>query len=550
MIFISRSIFVSLLLVLSNGGAESIKYLQWWDEYLPTREEAPTSLIYNQKMMIEFDLDLNNDGVKNDMSLCRPFKIDQTFNPPAMCPRDQRWKNYRADRPSGRFYGGVTANFLNVSDVTEVNKEGEVVPKIHTFSQDTVQNDGASPNLYSERFPHNITRALNASSSLFWADMTLFVVDPSWTETGKVFYSTEDAAVNFSSLFLWKKEDFINGGASAKNITFDATSNLMVDLIRHWRNIEDGRFVVQDGEQFWISEYSFEKLRSGYTISLNPLNSRWAKYYPQDCDLAINLAEVEFEPHEFTDVQAAGVYLARYDYMPSTHRDTLGLMFAYDNFQIFATNNPTDDISQRTIPTVDVKVIPSFAFDNTLQPIESKALFATGVSVNGSPIQVYASDQLDIRGVIIPEPGHVGKTADIVVAIGYLPSMNAPIEALQTFMLNSKGNIVEWNRNIDNLTGLELNVTLTPEYRVQILPVSVTRFKNFTMMDSVVLGCDERPITYTGILGVVGVLQIYYGYMLETGELVYSQQPIVVELLPDPVAEEPDPTSENTASES
>jgi hypothetical protein len=542
----SRLIFFNLLLFASYSWAESVKYLQWWDEYLPTREEQPTSLDYQGNYLITHHLDINDDGIENDTQICRPFDINIPFNPIPMCPHIASWASYRDDRPSGRFYGSFTTNFINVSDLKTINVNGDERYAIRKLSQPTVQNDGASPNLYSTRYPHNITRALNRNSDVFWADMTLFVVDPEWTPTSQAFYSVDDAAVNFSAFFLWKKKDFINGGASAENIVFDATSNIMVDLTRHWKNVEDARFIVQDGEQLWISEYVFEQLRTGYTIALNPLNSRWAKYNPQGCDISIDLETIEFVEHDFTDVQGVGAYFARYSYMPSD-QEPESLVFIFDNFQLFATNKPTDSPSERTIPSVDVKVMPSFAFDEQLQPIESETIFSTGVSVNGSPIQAYASDQLDIRGVIRPQEEHIGKQADIIALIGYLPSRDADPSELQAFILNSKGAIAAWNGNLENLAALESNVMLTPEYRVQLFPVSIGRFKNFSTMNSVVLGCDERPATYTGVIGFPGVYQFYYGYMLETGELVYAQQPIIVELLPDP---QDDATNESNDADS
>ncbi|MEK7991848.1 MAG: hypothetical protein VSS52_012635, partial [Thiotrichaceae bacterium] len=527
-----RFIFFNLLLFASYSWAESVKYLQWWDEYLPTREELATSLSYRGDYVVTHHLDLNDDGIENDTRICKPLKIDTPFNPVPMCPRDFNWANYREDRPSGRFYGAFNANFINTSSL-KTTSYGKEVYAIRKLSQPTVQNDGASPNLYSTKYPHNIARALNRYSDIFWADMTLFVVDPNWTQPAKAFYSVDDASTNFSAFFLWKKEDFVNGGASADNIVFDATSSLKIDLTRHWKNMEDARFIVQEGEQMWISEYVFDELTSGYIISLNPLDSRWAKYNPQDCDLAINTETIKFVEHEFTDVQGAGAYFARYTYMPSD-QEPQNLAFIFDNFQLFATNNPTDAPSKRSIPSVDVKVAPSFAFDEQLQAVMSETLFSIGSAVNGGLIQAYASDQLDIRGVITPQEEHIDKQADIIVVIGYLPNRDADLSELQTFLLNSKGMIASWNGSLEGLAALEMNVTLTPEYRVQLFPVSIERFKNYSTMDSVVLGCDERPITYTGVIGQPGVYQFYYGYMLEYGELVYSQQPITIELLPDP----------------
>lgn len=508
------------------------------------RDELTTSINYGRKFDVEQYLDLNDDGVENDTRVCKPFNLTEPFNPPPMCPRDKKWANYRDDRPSGQFYGGISANFLNVSHLTRTNSKGKEEPAIMRYSQDTVQNDGASPNLYKERYPHNTMRALNSNSDLFWADMTLFVVDPEWTRTAQSFYSVDDAAVNFSALFMWKKADFVNGGASADKIVFDKTSNIMVDLTRHWVNIEDARFVLQDGDQLWISEYQFKYLEAGHTIALNPLDSRWAKYEPQDCDMAIDADTLEFEKHEFTDVQAVGTYLASYSYLTSD-RDPESLVFIFDNFQLYATTEPTDDKAERNFDSVDVKLAPSLALDSELQPTQNRSLFSVGVAVNGRSIQARASDQLDIRGVIRPDTKHIGQKADIIALVGYAPSSDTPPEQMRAFMINSIGELQPWDNKLENLVALEPDITLTPEYRVQLFPVSIARFKNELTMDSVVLSCDERPATYTGVVGIPGILQFFYAYRLETGELVYSRQPITVELLPDPVVEEPEEEAED-----
>jgi hypothetical protein len=525
-------VFFMIFMVSSPVVAESVKYLQWWDEYVPKQSELPTSLAYDRERIIEHFLDIDGDGVENDTMVCKPFNMEELFTPTPMCPRIGSWANYRTDRPSGKFYGGIRVNFLNASHVVENDGQGNLHHVFIRPAQDTVQHDGASPNLYNERFPHNITRALNRFSDLFWADMTLFAVDPGWTKVSRAFFDLKDGGVNFSALFFWKKEDFVNGGASAEKIVFDATSNIKVDLTRQWDNVEDARFVVQDGEQLWISEYQFEYLRTGYTISLNPLHSRWALYQPADCDLAVDIDKLEFIEHEFTDVQGVGAYFATYSFMTS-NQDPTRMVFIFDNFQLFATDKPTNAPSERTVATVDVKLVNGLAIDKDLQPIATRSKFAMGAAVNGGMIRAKASDQLDIRGVIRPEPKHVGQKADIVAVIGYLPHINAKMEDLSAFMLNSRGLVLEWDQNLANLTALKWDVELTPEYRVQLLPVSITRFKHSAAMNSVVLSCDERPLTYTGIIGAEGILQIYYGYRLKSGELVYSSQPIMVELQPD-----------------
>lgn len=530
--------------------ADSVKYLQWWDEYLPQREESTAALGYNRDYTIKHFQDYNDDGVANDTIICQPFRLDQYFNPPQQCPQEGSWDHYRTDRPSAVFYGGMEAKYLNVSDITRTNRDDEEVPLFSRFPQSTVQNDGATMNAYNTRFPHNIRRALFKNGGPFWADITLFVLDPAWTTISKAFYEKADSKANFAAVFLWKKENFVNGGASAEKIVFDETSKIMVDMTRQ-PTAEQGRFVLQEQGQLWISEHFFT-VDESVTRQLNPLASKWAKYHPEGCDIAFDEDAATFVDHTFTDVQAAGVYLANHEFVRplDDEGEPHKLVFIFDNFQLYATEQSvvdqatdqaqTEDKAEedtvRTIefprnPDHDVIAYPGLMITPDNEIKTSETTFSQGITVNGSKTTIRSHDQLDIRGVIRPVEAHLEQPVDIFVIVGHRPH---PQAEWSLFMLDDQGGAERWNGDIAELIAFVPEVTLTPEYRLQILPVSIEHFKKRKeTMDNLLLGCEPRPLTFNGVVGdVTGEVGIYYGYRLAEGSVVFNKSPISFDIVP------------------
>jgi hypothetical protein len=509
--------------------AESVKFLQWWDEYFPQKfEYGSVAYGYSRKTESQQHQDVNGDGVYNDALVCKKFSLTDFLNPYPQCFSDSK-KNqrYRIDRPSAQFYGGMVTRFTNVSHLTEKNKKGEDVPIFNSVGQATVQpTEGAQPNLYDPKYPEN-TRRLGIWG-LGWADMTyhLNLYGPLF----KTFDATEKAEINFSAVFLWKKEDFVNGGASANVITFDNTSKLSVDVARFRANVEECRFVVQDGNQLWISEYAYIVEGSPpATAKLNPLDSHWAIYNPSGCDIEFN-REAVFIKHTFKDVQAVGVYFATYEF---AHKKT-GLSF--DNIQVYATSKPSPEMP------IEPNLIGN-AIDSEGNSVSTDAKFSRGISVSSDTVTVRSSDQMDIRGVITVDSNHVGKEAEILVVVGYKPTS---IEKESFFMFLKEGKILPWDGNIANLVAYEetdlvndgdgklvkQNIILAPERRVQLFPVTLSAFRD-NELDTILLGCEERPLTYLGLLNDVppGLLRFFFGYRLkEDGTIVYSSESINVRI--------------------
>jgi len=146
-------------------------------------------------------------------------------------------------------------------------------------------------------------------------------------------------------VWIWKKEDFINGGDKYP-VTFDGNSRVAVFLSRTYpvneeqarRRIAEGKIpkdarpcvdtyanqqiavvprekwggwetvhlVVQDGAQFYVAEPAFEPIQQTL-IEVSPMKVKWTKYNPKGpWDFEFNHKEAMFEPHEFKDVRAAG----------------------------------------------------------------------------------------------------------------------------------------------------------------------------------------------------------------------------------------------------
>jgi len=118
-------------------------------------------------------------------------------------------------------------------------------------------------------------------------------------------------------VWLWKKDDFLNHG-NDHAVTFDDQSLLALHVSRYWDDVDGGRWVVQDGDDFYISEATFgtaedikrrgEKTR--LTWMQHPTKTRWAVYTPEaPYDIRFDAAKAVFKEHALEDVTATGFYI-------------------------------------------------------------------------------------------------------------------------------------------------------------------------------------------------------------------------------------------------
>ena len=205
------------------------------------------------------DLDLDGDGQADDCIGFWEFSLDNPLNPVS--------PHWDTEAASSIFYGGFTGFFTNkqrncfTEMCTNVDHPGDNINMMVTGNNDPYRCYG---------------------------------------------------------IWLWKKEDFINGG-NANRVGFDDRSKLGLHIARYWTGLDEGRYVVQDGDRFYISEFTFagdsypgQGRGRGVTHVLHPTRTRWAEYNPRPPhDIVFDGKQAAFTEHDFRDVRTVGYYAAK-----------------------------------------------------------------------------------------------------------------------------------------------------------------------------------------------------------------------------------------------
>jgi len=134
--------------------------------------------------------------------------------------------------------------------------------------------------------------------------------------------ANEDVAssgLRFYFVPVWIKKDFLNGGDRYK-VTFDENSFFGSLCTRgYWIGFDDVRYVVKDGDQFYISDTKQYHIRAGNWTNdepgsifpFRPAEATWAEYNPMGHIMHFDPQGAEFVKRRFEDVQAVGWYLAK-----------------------------------------------------------------------------------------------------------------------------------------------------------------------------------------------------------------------------------------------
>lgn len=114
---------------------------------------------------------------------------------------------------------------------------------------------------------------------------------------------------------LWKKGDFMNGGDQYP-VSFDEESKLAYLVMRYYMGVEGFRFVVRNGDRFYISEKTFHGSgtplgdNGGVAHTIYPVKEKWAEYNPQaPYKIDFDPSKAVFKPVPFDNVTAFGWYL-------------------------------------------------------------------------------------------------------------------------------------------------------------------------------------------------------------------------------------------------
>jgi len=253
--------------------------------------------------------DLDGDGERDDCIGYLPFSIDVPMHPSPYV--------WDTEADNAMFYGGFTGFFLNQQK--------------HGFTEMSTN------------------------------------VDHAWRDDINMMAHNGKDGYRAYGLWLWKKEDFRNGGAEYR-VTFDDGSHLALHISRYWTGLDEGRWVVKDGERFYISEATFAGCNKGKgkTHVVVPTRTNWAAYAPQEKSVVFDKAKAKFAPHLFQNIQAVGYYICKDTFSKS------GTGVKLDAFEVTATVHrpvrPSETLSMVKIKGGLESGVPPFFMSTTEVP--------------------------------------------------------------------------------------------------------------------------------------------------------------------------------------
>lgn len=218
-----------------------------------------------------------NGTLENDSVSAWPFSLTVPLNPPGL--------DYDTDAKSAVFYGGLTVYGLNNPD--------RRISEGHLNQNHESRDDFNFMALAKPR---------------------------------------ENDQLEGYATWFWKKEDFLNGG-DRYPVSFDDQSFIAVHVSRYWGGLDAGRWLVREGDTFFLSEATFAGENRQFYLDMEPGNkdldgsrnpvvrhthvvhpasTRWAVYTPKEpFTLDFDDAKAVFEAHTFSDVTAVGFFVNR-----------------------------------------------------------------------------------------------------------------------------------------------------------------------------------------------------------------------------------------------
>jgi hypothetical protein len=277
------------------------------------------------------NVDVDGDGsTADDFARGWAFSLTTPLSPPN--------NTYDSQLPSARFYGGIYAAIAGrAAPVASAPSEG------HINQNHELRDD--------------------------WNFMAL----PS------VSGHPEMESYEGAGLWLWKKEDFLNGGAQG-SVSFAGPSDVIsIFISRYFGGVHWGRWIVQNGAQFYASEPTFANLtepltetsppgstdgviKTAHTIA--PSAVRWAVYDPTRPAPRAMFFDWQENPdyqfRTFDDVQSVG-FLVQRDLSVGTSaaasQISATIAVKWNAVEVFATVTPQAD-SSRHINLVPVGGTP------------------------------------------------------------------------------------------------------------------------------------------------------------------------------------------------
>ncbi len=317
--------------------------------------------------------------------------------------------------------------------------------------------------------------------------------------TGEAFitdmHSTGTDPVQLDLIFLWKKDQFLNGFDAVNDVSI---GKLKINITVQKNNTSDSdcRFVVLQDGQYYISDF-MTYANGSYELDLfnnsETPEKRWYHFNPTANAFGVPAPLAQPFAMNFTDVDAVG-------FVVSNYRFGYGATFAFDQFQVYtkSAKDFTVRVNQKSTqadPTTHPTILYEAVFSEATNDFD-----ATDVTVYGS-----ATDNGTTPTVteIAPFDGttyqiEVTNLADngfVVVRIDSLKATNA--SGATNFLSTTKDNIVAFNgANNPTVTINQASTQADPTLNTPILfdIVFSEAITNFDVSD-ITLSGSANPTT-------------------------------------------------------
>jgi len=234
------------------------------------------------------EIDINNNGrTDDDYTGGWPFSMDKPLSPTTLV--------YDYSLPSATFYGGAV---VQVTDVPNGEDGKPLRPR------------GATEGHINQN--HELRD-----------DWNLMAMPSSKREPEKERFAG-------ALLVLWKKDDFLNGGA-AHRVSFEPGDMIGVFISRYWGGIDWGRWVVKSAGKFYVSRATFGDQTKAFDLTggegtpngainpvvrkthyLDPTQTEWAPYDPRSgYEIFFSADDAKFSKVVLDNVEAVGFLAQR-----------------------------------------------------------------------------------------------------------------------------------------------------------------------------------------------------------------------------------------------
>ncbi|RKZ85342.1 MAG: hypothetical protein DRR19_16525 [Candidatus Parabeggiatoa sp. nov. 1] len=254
--------------------------------------------------------------------------------------------------------------------------------------------------------------------------------------------------------------------------------------------------------------------RSNY--SWNEIDGEKREYGSCDIEIDSNLKVAEPPEYVRGDIARTYFYLEQTYNIPLSEEAQL-IESQRQLFTKWSKNDPVDawewkrnkriKVTQSNdnpfiiLPTLD----PAYAIDATTgNYVDTNAKMTGGIDVNGMGYKQQViqnlSGEVNVTGNIIVDPAHIGQIADILVVVKTIFLQSPQVY----YMLDEDTNIPIWDQTLAHLVAFKSKVKLETT--------------------------QEVPI-YQGTFDFLGTLEVYFGYRLFTGIIVFNGQPIDIRII-------------------